>query len=83
MAQGHKGEHMGAREIPGSQKHPARITVIRREIQKHWARLEEQVREKREEEKRFPARRPEQRKTERENIGCQDMHSSQSSLREE
>ena len=74
---------MGDRENPGSQEHPARITAIRREIQKHWERLEEQAREKREEEKRFPARRPESRKTERENIGGQDMHSSQSSLREE
>ena len=37
---------MGDKENPGSQKHPARITVIRREIKKHWERLEEQAREK-------------------------------------
>ena len=45
----------GDRENHGSQKHPARITEIRREIKKkHWERLEEQVRKKREEENRFP-----------------------------
>ena len=45
---------MGDKENLGSQKHPERITVIRREVKKHWERLEEQVRKERKEEKRFP-----------------------------
>ena len=45
---------MGDKENFGSQKHPERITAIRREGNKHWERLEEQLRRERKEEKRFP-----------------------------
>ena len=43
---------MGDKENLGSQKHPERIIVIRREVKKHWERLEEQVRKERKKGKR-------------------------------
>ena len=45
---------MGDQENLVSQKHPERRTVTRREVKKHWERLEEQVRKERKEKKRFP-----------------------------